>query len=109
MVDYWESGDMVFVTGGKRYGLTASLKTTLLEDKVCQDEKTASNTAQTAPEPVTQFPTIHLPTPTKNVTDNYCLICGSPVPGKRLDRKFCSARCRKAASRGKQLALMGAA
>jgi hypothetical protein len=50
---------------------------------------------------------IHPDTPQQNVTDNLCVICGSLVPGKRIDRHYCSARCRKRASRqGKQLELV---
>lgn len=42
---------------------------------------------------------IHQDTPKPHVTDNLCAICGRPVPGKRQDRLYCSAGCRKRASR----------
>ena len=64
-------------------------------------------TSQPLQEPVSIPKGIHLPIPLPNVTDNSCIICGKSVPGKRVDRKYCSARCRKVASRGKQLTLAG--
>jgi hypothetical protein len=53
---------------------------------------------------------VQLPTPRSDVTDNsvnLCVICGRPAPGKRIDRRYCSAKCRKKASRGKSLLLAG--
>jgi hypothetical protein len=59
---------------------------------------------------VTSDKAIHPDTSQENVTDNLnlCVVCGSRVEGKRIDRHYCSARCRKRASRqGKQLVLTG--
>jgi hypothetical protein len=53
-------------------------------------------------EPSAGSKVVHFPIPQSDVTDNsasYCPICGSPVPGKRSDRRYCSAKCRKKASR----------
>jgi hypothetical protein len=68
---------------------------------------TPPETCQASQETVLTSQVIHLPTPRQIVTDNYCIVCGKSAPGKRLDRKYCSARCRKVASRGKQLTLVG--
>jgi hypothetical protein len=73
-------------------------------DKV---QKASLETCQPLQETVSTANGIYLSTLMQNVTDNSCLICGSPVPGKRLDRRYCSAKCRKRASRGKQLSLAG--
>lgn len=72
-----------------------------------KSQKVASETSQPLQESVSTSNGIYLSTLMQNVTDNSCLICGSPVPGKRLDRRYCSAKCRKRASRGKQLSLSG--
>ena len=56
-------------------------------------------TSQTPEQAVIKRPAIHLSIPTPHVTDNLCKVCGSLVPGKRHDRAFCSARCRKQSSR----------
>lgn len=73
-------------------------------DKV---QKASPETCQLSQEPVSTNSGIYLSTLMQNVTDNSCVICGNPVLGKRLDRQYCSAKCRKRASRGKQLSLAG--
>jgi hypothetical protein len=51
---------------------------------------------------------IHSDAPAKlSVTEApLCEVCKQPVPGKRTDRKTCSPKCRKIASRGRQLELV---
>lgn len=66
-------------------------------------QQTILETGQVWQEPVAGQKVVHFPTPLADVTDNsarFCLICSSMVPGKRLDRRYCSAKCRKKASRG---------
>ncbi len=57
---------------------------------------------------------VHPTTPGQNVTDNTPItpknlcFCGSIIPGKRIDRRYCSPKCRKQASRNsRQLAGVG--
>jgi len=65
-------------------------------------QHTTQETVQHWQEPVASHKRIHSPTPLADVTDNsasYCPICGSLVPGKRSDRRYCSTKCRKRSSR----------
>jgi predicted nucleic acid-binding Zn ribbon protein len=163
-MDYWEQGNMIFVTSGQRFGLTPDCRT------VCIGSLTDSQTKQDVSQPIETHVKDTQYTPLINVTDNsklraepragemlavseknkgaegkginqytevqshdvtapptlaelgitpmqssrwqleatipeerLCVICGLPVPGRRIDRRYCSARCRKIASRGKQL------
>jgi hypothetical protein len=103
--DYWEPGDRVFVHAGKRYAITATGRTVCIggvesantsnEDKGQLLDRTSGNILDTSK---------------PNVTDNAnpkCVICSNPIPGKRIDRHFCSIRCRvKASRRGKQLVMV---
>ena len=98
--DYWEESGQVFVTGGMRYGLNANCRTICIGEVGAVD---AQKAVQAMPVPSGDA----LPTPAQNVTDNQCINCGTIVPGKRKDQKLCSSRCRKSASRGKQLSLAG--
>jgi hypothetical protein len=115
MRDYWEESGMVFVTLDKRYGVTASLRTICLGEVVTDGDVPAEtpHNGTATPEPPVEPSEItgrHISTPAVSVTDNSgkaCAICGSPVPGKRQDRAFCSARCRQVAHRGRHLALAG--
>jgi hypothetical protein len=102
--DYWEPGDQVFVHYEKRYGVKSDLRTTEIKDTV--DE--VAPLEQTK-QPMLPEQPIHLPTPAKlsvTKTLNKCIVCGKAIQGKRIDRKLCSAKCRKIASRGKQLILV---
>jgi hypothetical protein len=102
--DYWEPGDQVFVHYDKRYGVLSDLRTTLIKDTV--DEVAPLEQAK---QPMLPEKVIHFPIPAKlSVTKkmNKCIVCGKSIQGKRIDRKLCSGRCRKIASRGKQLVLV---
>jgi hypothetical protein len=102
--DYWEPGDQIFVHYDKRYGVLSDGRTTLIKD-------TADGVAplEQAKQPMLPEKPIHFPIPAKlsvTKTLNKCIVCGKVIPGKRIDRKLCSAKCRKVASRGKQLVLV---
>jgi len=71
-----------------------------------EGQKPTQETVQPLQEPVTSHQLIDLPIPEK-LSVTKCLICGNTVPGKRIDRKYCSPKCRQQASRGKQLHLAG--
>jgi hypothetical protein len=99
---FWLPGDQIFVVDGQRFGLTPDCRTVcigLLNDS--QEQQDISQPIETPAKDTQDTPQIH-------VTDNskvLCFICNNPVLGRRLDRRYCSARCRKVASRGKQLEL----
>jgi hypothetical protein len=68
--------------------------------------KTSELPNQPLPEPMSQ-PIKVLPDILVKLSVTKCLICDSPIPGKREDRKFCSPRCRQIASRkNRQLELI---
>jgi predicted nucleic acid-binding Zn ribbon protein len=96
--DYWEPEDMVFVHLGKRFGLTSDCRTVCVATEASQDNSQG----------VAKIPDDVLPT-TTNVTDNShpCFVCGTSVMGKRVDRQYCSARCRQRGCRKKQFELAG--
>jgi hypothetical protein len=90
--DYWES-DMVFVTMGKRYGVTESGRT------ICIGPVTANKASQDSEQPLEKTSGNTLDShQQKSVTK--CQVCGASIIGKRPDKKTCSPKCRKVASRG---------
>jgi hypothetical protein len=101
-IDYWLPGDQVFVTGGEKFGAAPDGRTINL-GPVGND-----TLSQTPVQPAALPAPAHQDTPV--ICDNQsksCVLCGGQVPGKRSDRRFCSVRCRKIASRGKQLEMAG--
>jgi hypothetical protein len=102
--DYWEPGDQVFVHYDKRYGVKSDLRTTVIKDTV-----DGVAPLEQAKQPMLSEQPIHFTAPAKlsvTITLNKCIVCGKAIQGKRIDRKLCSGRCRKIASRGKQLVLV---
>lgn len=93
MRDYWEENGQVFVTGGKRYGLTATCRTICIgdiQDAVILDNQPMQRPTDTS---VTALPNDNIPS-AENVTDK-CIVCGDKILFKRSDSSFCSNRCRQ--------------
>lgn len=121
----WEDNNQVFILDGNRWGVVERLNPkTGLRDLVnvmlpkdeSQDTPSSNVEGSVIESQKLLKPSGVLPTtPQQNVTDNLAIttdnicFCGNIIPGKRIDRKYCSPKCRKAASRGKQLVLAGVA
>lgn len=105
--DFWEPNGQVFVHHGLRYGVMQ--KGDILQTVRLDAPKTVGSPYQNNSQPTEKPKEVVLHTPVKlSVTETVkrCPICRKTVPGKRIDRQFCSPACRQRACRGKQLELM---
>lgn len=110
--DYWEENGQVFVAMGKRYGITATGKTTCMSPvkglQEVDDRPLAvgGGVQRGVAMGVTALPSSLIPS-SQNVTDK-CPICGGIITDKRADSVFCSNACKQKFYRmkNKQLVLV---
>lgn len=103
--DRWEP-DGTFSHYGKRYGLDKSCRTVVVPDRPADDSQGLQDEQGKGVTPAG----IHPDTLQKFVTGQVvkCANCGVSIQGIKPDRRYCSERCRKQASRtARQMVMEG--